>query len=183
MGYSPYVCFFDIEKAFDSVEYHTLLSHIFKLGVNGKCWRIIKNWYTDAFSAVKINNRLSDPFQVKHGVKQGLVLSPTLFIASLLSFLESSGQGLTLRGLNVGCSAHADDVRAASLSLTSAQTQQVLIDAFCEVNSLKLNAIKTEVIVPTKGKPREESFNMVGYNTPWSIVVCSGSMTYLPQSQ
>ena len=118
-GDSPYLCFFDLEKAFDSVEYHTLLSHIFDLGVKGKCWRIIKNWYmyTDASSVVKVNNRLSDPFWVYHGVKQGSVLSPTLFIAvidSLLSFLESSGQGLTLCGLNVGSSAHTDDVRAAS---------------------------------------------------------------------
>ena len=62
---------------------------------------------------VKVNSGL---IQVNRGVKQGSVLSPTLFIAvidSLLSFLESSGQGLTLLGLNVGCSAHADDVRAA----------------------------------------------------------------------
>ena len=67
--------------------------------------------------------------------------SPTLFIAvmdSLLSFLESSGQGLTLSGLNVGNSAHADDVRAASISVTAAQTQGNLINAFCEANSLKL---------------------------------------------
>ena len=162
---SPYLCFFDLEKAFDSVEYRTLLSHIFKLGVNGKCWRIIKNWYTDACSVVKVNSGLSDPIQVNHGVKQGSVLSPTLFIAvidSLLSFLESSGQGLTLLGLNVGCSAHADDVRAACLSLSSAQTQGDLIDAFCKANSLKLNTGKTEVIAPTKGKPRAESLNMVG---------------------
>ena len=125
-GDTPYLCFFDLEKVLDSVEYHTLLSHIFKLGVNGKCWRIIREWYTDTYSVVKVNNKCSHPFQVNRGVRQGSVLSPTLFIAvmdSLLSYLESSGQGLTLRGMNVGCSAHADDVRAASLSLISAQTQ------------------------------------------------------------
>ena len=140
---------FLLEKAFDPVEYHTLLSHIFKLEVNGKCWRVIKNWYTDV---VKANNML---FKVNRGVKQGSVLSPTLFIVvidSLLSFLESSGQGFTIHGLKVGCSAHADDVRAASLSLSSAQTEGDLIDAFCKVNALKLNSNKIEVIAPTKGK-------------------------------
>ena len=103
-GDTPYLCFFDLEKAFDSVEYPTLLSHIFKLGINGKCWSLIKDWYYDTSSVVKVNNKCSDSFPVKRGVKQGSVLSSTLFIAvvdSLLSFLESSGQGLTVLGLNV----------------------------------------------------------------------------------
>ena len=73
-GDSPYLCFFDLEKAFDYVEYHTLLSHIFKLGVNGKCWRVTKNWYTDSCSVVKVNNMLSNPFKVNCGVTQGSVL-------------------------------------------------------------------------------------------------------------
>ena len=93
-GNTPYLCFFDLEKAFDSVEYSTLLSHFFQLGINGKCWWLIKGWYYDTSSVVKVNNKCSDSFSVKHGVKQGPVLSPTLFIAvmdSLLSFLESSG--------------------------------------------------------------------------------------------
>ena len=66
---------------------------------------------------MKVNNKCSDSFPVKRGVKQGSVLSPTLFIAVvdfLLSFLENSGQGLTVLGLNVGNAAHADDVRAQS---------------------------------------------------------------------
>ena len=114
-GDCPYLCFFDMEKVFDSVEYHTLL---FKFGVNGKCWRVIKNWYTDSCS-VKVNNH----FKVNN--KQGSVLFPTIAVNdSLLSFLESSGQGLTLHGLKVGCSAHADDVRAVRLRLSSAQTKE-----------------------------------------------------------
>ena len=60
----------------------------------------------------------------------------------------------------MGCSANADDVRAASLSLSSAQTQEDLIDTFCKVNLLKLNSHKTEVIAPTKGKFREGLLNI-----------------------
>ena len=66
------------------------------LGINGKCWRLIRDWYTDRVSIVKVNNKCSDCFLVNHVVKQGSVLSPNLFIAvmnSLLSFLESSRRG------------------------------------------------------------------------------------------
>ena len=114
---------------------------------------------------MKVNNKCSDSFPVDRGVKQGSVLSPTLFIAvmdSLLSLLESSGQGLTFSGLNVGNSAHADDVRAASISMTAAQMQGNLINAFCKANSLKLNANKTELMMFTKGKQYGCAFEMVG---------------------
>jgi len=154
-GDTPYLCFFDLEKAFDSVEYSTLLSHIFKLGVNGKCWRLIKDWYSNTSSVVRVNDRHSESFPVQCGVKQGSVLSPTLFIAvmdSLLSFLESSGHGLTISGLNVGNSAHADDIRAASISIDAAQIQGKVVDSFNAVNSLKLNSDKTELIQFTCGK-------------------------------
>ena len=102
-----YLCFFDLEKAFDSVEYSTLPTHTFELGINGKCWPIIKDWYSDSHSVVRVNQLLSECFNVERGVKQGSVLSPILFI---LTYHDSSGQGLTISGLNVGNSAHADDV-------------------------------------------------------------------------
>ena len=76
--------------------HHTHAHTLFRLGVNGKCWRLIKDWYSNTRSVVRVNNQLSESFPVKRSVKQGSVLSPTLFIAvmdSLLSFLESSGQG------------------------------------------------------------------------------------------
>jgi len=122
-------CFFDLEKAFDSVEFPTLLTHMFQLGVNGKCWRILKDWYSNAHSVVKVNQSYSESFPVNRGVKQGSVLSPTLFIAvmdALLSYLESSGQGLSVCGLDAGSSAHADDVRAASISIEAARLSGTL---------------------------------------------------------
>ena len=92
------------------------------------------------------------------------MLSPTLFITvmdSLLCYLENCGQGLTLLGLNVANSAHTNDVRAASISMSAAQTQGCLINVFCNANSLKLNADKTELIAMTKGKYSECTLEMV----------------------
>ena len=83
---------------------------------------------------------------MEHGVKQGSVLSPTLSIAvihSPLTFLNSCGQGLTISCLNVGNSAHADGVRAASIGINAAMIQGKLVDSFCDVNCLKLNATRS----------------------------------------
>ncbi len=93
-----------------------LLSHLFELGINGKCWRLIKSWYTNPTSVVKHNGELPQGFCVCRGVRQGSVLSPILFLEVmdvLLKQLEQSGLGLTISGLNAGCAAHADDIRAS----------------------------------------------------------------------
>ena len=84
------------------------------------------------------------------------MLSPTLFIAvmdSLLSYLDSSGLGLSVSGLIVGSSAHADDIRAASIGINAVRTQGNLVDHFCKAISLKLNATKTELVKFSHKKP------------------------------
>ena len=162
-----HISVFYLEKAFDFVEYSILLYHTYKLGVNGKCWHLIKEWYSNTSSVVRVNDRRSESFTVKRGVKQGSVLSPTLFIAvtdSLLSFLESSGQGLAISGLNMGNSAHADDIRAASISIDAAQIQGELSDSFSTANSLKLKANNTELIQFTSGKHTSHTHEIAGQN-------------------
>ena len=41
--------------------------------------RLLHNWYQKQTMQVSWGNRLSDPFGVSNGVRQGGVLSPTLF--------------------------------------------------------------------------------------------------------
>ena len=68
-GSKPYLCLFDLEKAYDSVELPILLKWLLDLGINGKCWRFIKNWYTGSRSQIRVDGHLSDPFPVNRGVK------------------------------------------------------------------------------------------------------------------
>ena len=44
-GSTVHMCFYDLQKAFDSVEFPVLLDRLHSVGVNGKLWRIIRNWY------------------------------------------------------------------------------------------------------------------------------------------
>lgn len=62
------------------VEYAVLLERLFDVGVNGKMWRLLRSWYKGASGRVKMDGRLSDEFQIERGVKQGTVLSSSLFL-------------------------------------------------------------------------------------------------------
>ena len=44
-GSTVHMCLYDLQKAFDSIEFPVLLHHLHSVGVNGKLWRIIRNWY------------------------------------------------------------------------------------------------------------------------------------------
>ena len=46
-GSRMYMCLYDLQKAFDSVEFPVLLKRLFDAGVNSKTWRILRSWYTD----------------------------------------------------------------------------------------------------------------------------------------
>ena len=50
-----HMCLYDLQKAFDSVEYPVLLKRLFEAGVNGKTWRLLRNWYEGARCQVRLN--------------------------------------------------------------------------------------------------------------------------------
>lgn len=72
-----FLCFYDVEKAYDSVELPVLLKEIYAVGINGKLWRLVKSWYSTSSGWVRINHHISDKFIISRRVKQGSVFSPT----------------------------------------------------------------------------------------------------------
>ena len=107
--------FYDLEKAFDSVEYAILLKHLYSRGVHGKCWRIIKGYYDRPTACVKVNGYLSHEFITERGVKQGSVLSPCLFLLlmdGLLQRRKEANAGVSVEGIYMGSLAHANDLRS-----------------------------------------------------------------------
>jgi len=86
-GSDVYMCLYDLQKAFDSVEYCVLLQRLFSVGVNGRIWRLLRSWYDNVRCRVCMNGNLSSDFIVQRGVRQGSVLSPTLFLLVMNPFL------------------------------------------------------------------------------------------------
>ena len=120
-GNNPFLCLYDIEKAFDIVEFPILLSHLYSLGINGKTWRLIKSWYSSPTSRVKHQNVFSAPFPINRGVKQGSVLSPSLFLIVMNSLLKK------MRNSNNGGPSMALLLVLPSMLMTFVQLLQITI--------------------------------------------------------
>ena len=148
-GGKPFLCLYDIEKAFDSVELPILLKQLFSIGINGKLWRLLKHWYSTSSAKVKVNGHISSSFDICRGVRQGSVLSPTLFLAVmdiLLKRLRESGHGLHVRGTYMSGAIHADDLRTTAASSDSVTSQDKVIKSFTTESCLRLNTSKFEAV-------------------------------------
>ena len=129
---TTYVCFFDLQKAFDTVQYPLLLRRMFDCGINGKARRLLNSWYTKPKCKIQVNGMLFSTITLERGVLQGSVLSPTLFLMvmdSLLRELEHRSAGPCLRDLYCGAFAHADDIRAISTSRATLDKQISIVES------------------------------------------------------
>ena len=74
------MCFYDLQKAFDLVQYPVLLKRSYEAGIYGKTWRVIRDWYNHPRSRVRMGGQLSAEFSLECCILQGSVLSPVLFL-------------------------------------------------------------------------------------------------------
>ena len=75
-----YINFIDFEKAFDSVDRHTLWRLMKHYGIPEKIISIVQSIYQGMFCRVVHSGQISESFEVKTGVRQGCLLSPFLFL-------------------------------------------------------------------------------------------------------
>ena len=71
-----YLCFVDLEKAYDRVPREKMLSILRDYGIEGRLLQAIKSIYVDNQAAVRVDGRMSSWFKVVTGVRQGCNLSP-----------------------------------------------------------------------------------------------------------
>ena len=74
-----YHVFIDFKKAFERVWHAALWATMKNYNISTNLIRVTKNLYNEATKAVLFNSSIGDWFRTTVGVRQGCLLSPTLF--------------------------------------------------------------------------------------------------------
>ena len=165
-----YVAFIDLTKAFDLVSRDGLFKALRKIGCPPKLHSLIESFHSNMKGTVQFNGNISEPFNIRSGVKQGCVLAPTLFgifFALLLRYAFGTAQeGIYLRTrsdgrlFNLGRLKARTKVREAlirdmlfaddaALATHTQRELQLLIDRFsqaCKEFALTISLKKTNVL-------------------------------------
>ncbi|CAI9717498.1 Hypothetical predicted protein [Octopus vulgaris] len=151
------ICFVDFAAAFDSVDRDTLWKVMQADGIPPKLLNIIKTYYRSARPRVRVYGEVSEPFEIRSGVRQGCVLSPTLFnyaIDWITTNALREFPGITVgHNFSVKDLDYADDI--AILGETFADVQFAINELQRVVSQIgmKVNASKTKILTAESSPP------------------------------
>ena len=108
-----YGCLLDCTKAFDTVKHSKLFEKLLEAKVPTVVVRLLIFIYRKQTAKVRWDNKFSNEFPIRNGVRQGAVLSPMLFcfyMDRLSSLLRQNGAGCYIQNYYAGLVGYADDL-------------------------------------------------------------------------
>ena len=137
--------FIDLQKAFDTVNHSILTDKLSHYGIRGIANNWFKSYLNNRRQFVSINGTDSEPITVIHGVPQGSVLGPLLFLV----YINDLNYAIKFSSVYH----FADDTNLLNISDSIKRTQkQVNLDLkslykWLLANKISLNCSKTELIL------------------------------------
>ena len=136
--------FIDLQKAFDTVDHSILLNKLSHYGIRNNTNKWFESYLTNRQQFVSINGHTSDYSITKHGVPQGSVLGPLLFliyINDMHACIKNSGVFHFADDTNLLYTpTHTNYLRKLNIDLKS-------LNHWLMANKISLNASKTELII------------------------------------
>ena len=141
--------FVDATQAFDKVWHDSVLVKLYGVGLSGRKWLFLNNWYEDLTSQVKWEGDVSSSFGETLGVRQGGTCSPTeyeFFINPLLNIVKDHGIGFHIGSEFCGSVAVADDLLFLSTCQRERQLQAIIQEEYAQKEQYSISDTKTKLM-------------------------------------
>ena len=147
-GSSCRIAALDAEKAYDQL-WRTGLMYKLINKIDKSIWFMFKKYYDQSMSCIIMNSKLTSPFDVRTGLKQGGILSSFLFnfyINNLIEECIALNIGALIDSSNTSIIGYADDLTLIS---PNDEQLQILLDKCTEYGlkwRIKFNPNKSHII-------------------------------------
>ena len=134
-----FCCLLDFSKAFDKVNFNELFKKLMERNMPAVILRLVLFVYVNQSCFIRWNSVMSDSFSVRNGVRQGAILSPSLFcvyLDTLLIELRKLGIGCHLGNRYLGVFGYADDVIILSPTREGLQLMLKVCEDFAQTHSM-----------------------------------------------
>lgn len=185
-----FVCFVDFKSAFDTISRSALFFKLLKAEVGGNFLKTLISMYQEVYFHIKLPSGLTETILSNAGVKQGCVLSPTLFnffISDMPEIFDATCDPVTLYDTKLSCLMFADDLALISTSASGLQNSLNKLADYCDKWGLHVNLSKTKVIIFNQSGRLLNKYQFSYIDQPIEIVrsyiylgitfICCGSFT------
>ena len=146
-----YAAFIDLRKAFDTIWRVGLYYKLLKSNIHTNMFNIIFSMYENTKTKIKFASGLSKAFTSECGVKQGDILSPSLFNIFINGIVDELKAGncdpVQIGEISVNCLLYADDIVLLSESKSGLQNCLNILETYCSNWKLQVNVEKSKVLI------------------------------------
>ena len=145
--------FIDFKSAFDTIWRKALWKMLAHIGIDKKIIKILEKLYEIFKCAVTIDGKLTEWFSVVVGVRQGCLLSPTLFnifLEFVINEIENISNNFDMEDEEFSLSIkYADDSTLLTLDFEKLQEATLQLQQACLKWGMKINFDKCKVLTPS----------------------------------
>ena len=144
---NSYFCFTDYAKAFDCVDHNKLWKILKEMGIPDHVTCLLRNLYAGQEVTARTGHGITDWFQIGKGVRQGCILSPSLFNLYTEYIIRNAGLDEAQAGIKI-TRRNINNLRYADMAESKEELKNLLmkVKKESEKPGLKLNIQKTKIM-------------------------------------